>query len=263
MIDYNLHTHTFRCKHATGDASDYAQKAVDGGMKILGISDHTPLPDGRWSDIRMSMDQLDSYDQAVNDANEKFPQLTLLKGMECEWVPEFRNFYEDELLGKRGFDYLIGAGHYCQLQDSWYSSFTSLGRPHALKIYAKQLISMMESGLFNFIAHPDLFGCTFEKWDAELEAVSLDIVTASLATNIPLEINANGFRRFDFAPGPSRKQPYPWEAFWEFAGSHKVKAIIGSDAHNPNELFTKLDLCENLASKVGVTLVKPHDIINF
>ncbi|MDX2469540.1 MAG: histidinol-phosphatase [SAR324 cluster bacterium] len=263
MINYNLHTHTFRCKHATGDAVDFAKKAVAGGLTILGISDHTPLPDGRWSEIRMSMDQLDSYDAAVEEARAQYPELTILKGMECEWAPEFKNFYQDELLGKRGYDYLIGAGHYFKYLGTWFSSFTSLHLPKALNVYAKQLESMMATGLFNFIAHPDLFGCTFEKWDKNLQAASLDIINASLATNTPLEINANGYRRQDFSPGPSRKQPYPWEPFWEFAGSHNIKAIVGSDAHHPSELLTKLDLCETLAKKVGVKLLNPRDIIIF
>ena len=43
MRDY--HTHTFRCKHAQGDVEDYAKYAVEYGIDVLGVSDHTALPD--------------------------------------------------------------------------------------------------------------------------------------------------------------------------------------------------------------------------
>ena len=61
----NYHSHTFRCKHATGDAVDYVSVAMNGGAKVYGISDHAPIPDGRFPEVRMSLDELDSYEKAV------------------------------------------------------------------------------------------------------------------------------------------------------------------------------------------------------
>ena len=39
----NYHTHTARCRHATGTEEEYVLAAIDRGLKILGFSDHTPL----------------------------------------------------------------------------------------------------------------------------------------------------------------------------------------------------------------------------
>ena len=78
--------------------------------------------------------------------------------MECEYFPEFHAFYEDELLGRRGYDYLIGAGHYTPLEGSWQNSFANMDQPKMLNAYSRHLAEIMESGLFAFIAHPDLFG---------------------------------------------------------------------------------------------------------
>ena len=44
---HNFHTHTYRCKHAAGDVADYCKAAVGFGMKTLGFSDHSALPDDR------------------------------------------------------------------------------------------------------------------------------------------------------------------------------------------------------------------------
>ena len=53
-FQHNFHTHTFRCKHAKGDVADYCEMAISRGMKTLGISDHSALPDDRWLGGRMN-----------------------------------------------------------------------------------------------------------------------------------------------------------------------------------------------------------------
>ncbi len=40
----NYHTHTWRCHHAKGTEREYVERAIEGGLKILGFSDHTPYP---------------------------------------------------------------------------------------------------------------------------------------------------------------------------------------------------------------------------
>ncbi len=39
---YNLHTHTFRCNHATGEDKAYVEYAIQSSVKVLGFSDHCP-----------------------------------------------------------------------------------------------------------------------------------------------------------------------------------------------------------------------------
>ena len=65
MLQRNYHTHTYRCQHATGDVIDYAKAAIDGGLTTLGMSDHAALPDNRWNNVRMSMPELDDYEEAI------------------------------------------------------------------------------------------------------------------------------------------------------------------------------------------------------
>ena len=35
----NYHTHTWRCRHADGTEREYVERAIEGGLKILGFSD--------------------------------------------------------------------------------------------------------------------------------------------------------------------------------------------------------------------------------
>lgn len=34
----NYHTHTWRCRHADGTEREYVERAIEGGLKILGFS---------------------------------------------------------------------------------------------------------------------------------------------------------------------------------------------------------------------------------
>ena len=62
----NYHTHTYRCQHASGDVEDYCQAAVEQGLQVLGISDHTALPDDRWPNVRMAFSDLPDYTAAID-----------------------------------------------------------------------------------------------------------------------------------------------------------------------------------------------------
>ena len=39
MLQRNYHTHTYRCKHATGDVIDYAKAAIEADLTTLGMSE--------------------------------------------------------------------------------------------------------------------------------------------------------------------------------------------------------------------------------
>jgi histidinol-phosphatase (PHP family) len=196
-----------------------------------------PQPDGRWADVRMRLDELDAYEVAVDVARVAVPNLTLRIGLECEYLPELDGFYRDELLGRRRYDYLIGGGHYTELDGRWRGSFEHLRTPAALRQYAAMLERMMASGFFAFIAHPDLFGCCNPVWNADTAACAADICAASVATRTPLELNAYGIRK-PWIDTPSGQRPgYPWSAFWDVAGTHGVRVVLSSDAHRPEDVL--------------------------
>ena len=234
---HNFHTHTFRCKHAKGDAVDYCKFAQAHGMETIGFSDHTPLPDDRWIQARMHFEELDEYVQAVRTAQQEYPALRVLLGMECEYVPKFHAFYEDELFGERKFDYLVGGPHFfTDDYGTWTGTYGGTVDAKSLSDYARYVGEMIESGLFAFIAHPDLFGNCYKDWDANTVAASRDIFEAAAACDVGLEINALGFRKI------AKKKPlnpyplYPWAPFWELAAEYDLKVIVNADAHRPTDL---------------------------
>jgi len=248
----NFHTHTWRCKHATGTVKDYVASAVKNNMKILGMSDHTPLPDNRWSQVRMDMSELDAYMEEFKEAETE--DLTLLKGLECEWDPVYEGFYRDELLGERNFDFLIGSVHYIKNNGEW-GYLSEIRTAKHLSQYAEIIIKTMKTGLFSFIAHPDGFGAGYKKWDSNTKACSIDILTAAEELSIPLEINGYGLRKDKIRTSEGLRSVYPLLNFWELASDFKITAICNSDAHRPEDVDASIEECKELAARYGIKLI--------
>ncbi len=250
----NYHTHTFRCNHAEGDASDYAQAAIDKGLTILGITDHTPLPDNRWLYMRMGLSALPVYARAIEEAQDTYADLTILKGMECEWAPEYHNFFHEVLLGEYRFDYLVLGCHFFPFQGSWLSSHVDIVSPKRLLAYTRFLIESMQSGLFAFVAHPDLFGLSYFEWDENTKAASKEILSAAQELHLPLEINGYGLMNRIVRTKKGERTAYPWLAFWEVAKDYDIKVVVNSDAHYPNNVDQGILEGQDLAKSLGLPL---------
>ena len=180
--------------------------------------------------------------------------------------PKYRTYLEDELLGRHGFDYLIGGAHYypdpgrAPAADAWVGTYGGTTDARQLGAYAGHVVDMMESGLFAFIAHPDLFGNCYADWDEDTAACSRDIIAASKATGVPLEVNALGLRK-QARRGPDPAFPlYPWRPFWELCAEYEVAVLVNADAHSPADLQgMTADACA-LADACGLALVDPATI---
>ena len=262
-FQHNFHTHTFRCKHAKGDVDDYCRWAVAHGMKTLGMSDHTALPDDRWIRARMAMHELDDYVRAVRTAKTDYPDLRVLLGMECEYVPKFHSFFEDLLLGEYDFEYLIAGAHFfLDGEGEWKGTYGGTTSYETLMQYSSYVCDMIDSGLFDFIAHPDLFGNCYVEWDANTIACSRDIIVAAAEKNVGLEINALGCRKIAKKKPDNPYPLYPWPPFWELASEYDVTVIVNADAHRPEDLQGLTSQAEALRLEYGLTAMQPESIGN-
>lgn len=267
----NWHSHTFRCKHATGDAADYCETAVKAGLQAIGIMDHSPTRDNRWCGVRFEFSGIPDYTAAIDRAAAAYPQLKVFKGLECEWVPAFgRDYYETELRGKNGIEFIGGAPHsfYLSAEDDthWYNSFLrspTVDQKAWTVNYTKYVVDMISTGLFDFIAHPDLIGCFCTSWTDECTAAAKAIAQAARDARIPLEINTSGFRKPAVTDddGTVRSQ-YPWIPFWQIAAVEGATAVINTDAHAPDLINASIDEAFDLVEKSGVKVIfplKPED----
>ena len=81
MPDFNLHTHTARCRHAVGSDEAYVQAAIKAGFKVLGFSDHCPFACLRDQRDRMNIEEKAGYLNSIASLKDKYrDQITILTG---------------------------------------------------------------------------------------------------------------------------------------------------------------------------------------
>ena len=255
---FNYHTHTYRCKHAEGDVRQYASEAVRAGIKVLGMSDHIPYSDGRWSSSRMEFHEMEGYVRAVDEAAETFPELKIFRALESEYLPEYADYYR-KMKEKWSLDYMIGAVHWFPFRGEWLP-MSQMTTPDMLKSFTDHMISIIESGMFLFIAHPDNFGSGYLSWDEHTESCSREIIRASVRNNVPLEINGYGFRKRKISTPEGERRQYPLDSFWKIAGEYSAPVIFNSDAHKPEDVNANREDGEALIRLYNLKTVDPMGV---
>lgn len=233
----NFHTHVCRCGHAAGTEEDYVKAALSAGLSQLGFSDHGPFPDIDFG-LRMPFEELGEYLDAVDALAAQYQNdIILWKGLEIEYLSEYRSYYED-LLTKWGVDYLLLGEHYFKDADGNITNiYGPLSSTEQFLPYARDIAEGMKTGFFRVVAHPDVYMINCFGWDKNCEKAADLILDAAAATDTILEYNANGFRRKTKDYPDGTRHPYPHEAFWKMAAQAHVKTIVGSDCHNPENLW--------------------------
>ncbi len=224
----NYHTHTARCRHAAGTEKEYVKNAIERGLKVFGFSDHTPqwFPGDYYSTMRMYPQQLGEYCQCVRDLQEQYKdQIHIPLGLEAEYYPALF----DELLPRvrdAGVEYLILGQHWIGNEDQAPYSGSNAPAEEILQPYCRQVIQAMETGVFSYLAHPDL--AVFEQDPRVYQKHMRQVVRAAKNTHTPLEINFLGILC-------SRHYPNP--LFWEIVGEEGCPVVFGIDAHAPEHVL--------------------------
>ncbi|MBN2013110.1 histidinol-phosphatase [candidate division KSB1 bacterium] len=261
LITRNLHTHQWYCLHADGTVDDFCRYAQKINMTMIGMSDHVPMPHDPVDDDRMSMEQLDDYSTAIDQAKLDYPDLIVLKGMECEALSAFYQYYRDELLIKREFDYLACAIHYVDVNGTRLNLFEDSLDVKGLRAFVDHFVNALEADLFTFMVHPDLFGFTYPNWDANVEACVRDMMQAAVAYDMPLEINSKGFRRPQIQTNNGMRYRYPWFQYWEVAAEYNIRVLINTDAHRPSELDATVAEARALKDRYGLREISDEAIL--
>ena len=228
---YNYHTHTTRCRHAVNTDEEYIRCAIDAGIKYLGFSDHAPyiFPDGYESFYRVEVKNGEEYVKTIRSLAQKYrDQITINVGFEMEYYPDHfgrmleyaRNF---------GAEYLILGQHF--IGNEHPDGIGSRGYiPHKELVteYVDNVIAAMKTGVFTYVAHPDIINYSDDTDFYNQEMTRLCIVAKEL--NIPLEINLHGL---------ANNRHYPSDRFFAIAGQIGAPVTFGMDAHDSSALLDK------------------------
>ena len=231
-MKYNYHTHTSRCFHARGTDEEYVLAAIKAGFDEIGFADHTAwrFDSAFVSNMRMPESQLKGYCDSVKALREKYKDKISIKlGLECEYFSKYIPWLR-EAIDEHEIDYIILGHHFAgDEKGGAYNGF--INTPEDIYRYCDDVVEAMETGLFSYVAHPDLFMRGYDKFDDDCKKVSEKIIAAAIETGTPLEYNLLGLKHGinDGKPG------YPHPKFWEIASQMKPKALVGIDAHDPSD----------------------------
>ena len=231
----NYHTHTARCMHAVGQDEDYVLAAIRGGFDTLGFADHMPWPfaSGFVSDIRMPLSDLPGYMASVQDLKEKYRgQLNIRMGLESEYFPRYLDHMKR--LRDMGIEYFILGHHYNDSEEENPYVGLECRTDDGVRRYADCAARAMQSGMFCYLAHPDLFmrHRTADQFNRCCEEAADTICQAALEMQLPIEYNLLGLHLQRIG----KDRGYPCAPFWEYAKKYGNTVILGVDAHDPKLL---------------------------
>ncbi|MDF9825134.1 histidinol-phosphatase (PHP family) [Breznakia sp. PF5-3] len=232
----NYHTHTTRCNHACGSDEQFVLSAIRGGFKELGFSDHSPWNYSpstyKGSHIRMRLEEFEDYYNSLSHLKEKYKdQISIKIGLEVEYFPEYMEWLR-RFIKEKELDYIILGNHFHKSDENGPYYGHECDKDKWLRQYAIDAIEALETGLYAYLAHPDLFMRGRTKFDRLAKEVSYQICEACKEMDIPLEYNLAGAEVSDYM----HVIQYPHPEFWKIAADVGNKVIIGCDAHNYKQL---------------------------
>ena len=223
----NYHTHTMRCYHAIDQEEDYIQAAIKAGYTELGFSDHTPwrYSSGFHSSMRMEEDKLEGYVKTLRELREKYKDYISIKiGLECEYFPQYMDWLKD-IINEYQLDYIILGNHFDETDETG----IYFGRPltkQQFHKYVENTIEGLKTGLYSYLAHPDL--AHYPTDDPYYKQEMTRLCQCAKELDIPLEFNLLGYETH---------RQYPNDVFFTIASQVGNKVIFGVDAHESESLL--------------------------
>jgi len=265
MIDY--HVHPDFSQDATGSIRDFCARASEVGLEEICFTTHyEPDPERAQYECvyvagsrrAVDSDWAEVYLAQIESCRREFPRLTVLAGVEAGYEPGLDGMIGD-FLGKYAFDFVLGAVHCLdhvaitsgQELERYKAEYLPHGGEHAATRYFQYVRSAAGSGLFDCLAHLDVYrkyiqplhGQSFRTTAESLLEPTLEFIARS---RTGLEVNSSALRR-------GADQPYPAEAILRSARDAGVCSFTtGSDAHRPDDLAGGLGEVECILSRLGV-----------
>jgi histidinol-phosphatase (PHP family) len=251
LADYHLHTPL--CHHATGTPLEYVAAARAAGLAEIGFSDHSPMPGPEpFDDWRMARADLPRYLEMIATTAQVAAPFPVRLGLECDFIVGQEKWIE-EVAGRAPWDYLIGSVHYLAPgwdvdNPKWIGRFSAseTAVEEIWTLYWQAYTRCIASGLFDFVAHPDLVKKFGHRPGGDLRRFYDPAIAALAAGNVAMEVSTAGLRK-------PVGELYPAADFLSLARAAGVSVVINSDAHAPAEVGRDFDRAVEAIKAAGYT----------
>jgi len=249
---FDLHTHHDRCGHARGKIRDYIEAAIDKGLNIIGIADHSPYftsdEDQPYPHIAMGKSQFPEYVNEVLQLKQLYSgKIEVLLGVESDFFPEQADIYRS-CFDRYPFDYIIGSVHHVDginifKKDRW-DGLTEQERIRTKETYYRLIEHSARSGMFQVLGHIDAMKGFYPSFSSiQTKAVELTLKVIG-ECDIAIEINTSGKTK-------NVGGWYPSDDILELARHYGVKVTFGSDAHDPDRVGDEFELVQRHLKAIG------------
>ncbi|MFD7520712.1 histidinol-phosphatase [Paenibacillus chitinolyticus] len=251
-MKFDLHTHNERCGHATGTIRHYVDAAVEAGLSVIGISDHSPYfyseQDQLFPGIAMAKSAFAAYVEEVLGLKKEYEgKIEVLLGVESDFFPEHLDLYRS-MYEKYPFDYIIGSVHLSG-GVSIFNKNRWKGLDDAQHIVHKEtyydlIQQSARAGLFQILGHIDAMKGFYPAF-SDIPTPKVDETLKVIADeNVAIEINTSGKTK-------SVGGWYPSDLILERALHYGVKVTFGSDAHVPQRVGDDFELVSKRLKEIG------------
>lgn len=251
MVRFDLHTHHERCGHAEGNIRNYIEAAIQNGLDMIGISDHSPFfysgQEQLYPNIAMGKNEFPHYIQEIVELKKEYQgKIDVLLGVEADFFPEHLDLYREEL-NRYPFDYKIGSVHFVNGESIFEKSRwdnQSEAQLKAIKESYYQLIRQSaRSGLFQILGHIDAMK-TFYYPFSDIKTKTVDETLQVISEcGVAIEVNTSGpLKGCDW---------YPNEDILERAHYFGMDITFGSDAHTPERTGDQFQLVKEKLKEIG------------
>ena len=257
----DLHVHTFCSPDSSTTPDEVCRMALESGLDAIAITDHVRYwkhgdRGGAVGYQGRACATGAEFFRAAQGVKTKYAgKLVVLAGVEISYESsregEIRPF-----LAENPFEFVIGSVHDSPPVNWWDPSSASILRTRpalarkALTYYYTELRKAAESGLFDVIAHIDVYERYFpNQWPDIFEDEQLAPIVAAaveaIAKHARMEINLTTLQTLG---------RFPWSAlpllqmYCQMGGKPPT---LGSDAHLPGYIGKGLDKGERLAREAG------------
>ncbi len=253
MQDFNYHTHTYRCGHASGDDEEYILAAIKAGYKTLGFADHAPYKDYPLPSSHMDISMFDEYVDSISILKEKYKdQIDIKIGLESEY---YKANHDERVMLHDRLDYLILGQHFLDPEAS--VSFFKNNSEEEILEYGKLVCEALDTGLFMYLAHPDVFMSKQENFTKACVDVARMIASKCVDLDIPVELNVHNVRKGKHLISNKEEYFYPNKSFWTIMSEYPIKVLLGIDAHKPEDLldFDAIEKSLNEVSDLNLNFI--------
>ncbi len=241
-IRSDYHTHS-TVSDGTNTPEEMVEEAIRKGMVAYGLSDHSHVPDGDRSLMRL--DQIRPLQEEMARLKEKYKgRIELYCGVEQDYCSD---------ASTDGFDYVIGSVHEIEIGGAYYHMGGNAEKMHSLadRFFGGDVYALIEKyyemvseivevthcdliGHFDHIAKKNLFQSSFDENHPRYVRAWQKAADRLLSYGIPFEVNTSSYR-------DGRMTPMPAHPILLYLLDRGAEVVLSSDAHSKNLIGLDFD----------------------